>query len=816
MLTRTDDIPVRFLKLILPEQGCFVAAIKNPKAKGFKPSIFVETIEELWSVIQEADRDGYEAYQACACFKEPMNDPAGTPASDKRFGRTKDNALGARTFWLDIDVGKEKAFKNQDEAISALKDFCTKLGLPAPIIVSSGWGLHVYWPLQQMLDRETWEHYARGLKNLCRKHGLHVDQSRTADISSVLRTPGTQNHKHGTERKVEVDPEFLDIEPYAIEQFKVFADHTDAPSLRHEDSEQSKFDPNGIFELDKLKDLSFLATPNRRRLGLVGLENDYPPCSGELIAEQCEQVRALRDCKGNLPEPRWYAALGVLAFCVDGDKLGHDWSSGDTNRYTPRKTQERLDRARTLTGATTCQHFHDLDHAVCERCPHWRTIKSPITLGMQRATPQTIPTKTPATPQNPPRWERTRGNSLKPKSYINAATALKQLGIKFRHDIFHNKKIVEGDVVENLGRELSDPTCRALRDLIIAQYNVDCGIENVQQAAERACEENRFDPVLDYLDSLQWDGQPRLDRWMTIYLGAEDTPLNRSIGRKMLTAAVRRARKPGCKFDYVPILEGPQRIGKSTTIRILAGDDNFSDQPILHKDERTQQEAMEGIWIYELSELAGMRRTDVETLKNFVSRQEDKSRPAYGRFRVDQPRRNIFVGTTNDAQYMRDATGNSRFWPVRTSTIDLEALPRDRDQLWAEAAAAEAQGELLVIPAHLYGDVAEQQEQRRLQDPWDDLLAEVTGTIYNDDGVHAQERISSDDLLRGQHLQLPAHMLTDVATKRLRQVMNRLGWKGPKKLRFDKSVWDQRHQKSKKVSVTKQGYWRRPPGNCSG
>jgi hypothetical protein len=503
----------------------------------------------------------------------------------------------------------------------------------------------------------------------------------------------------------------------------------------------------------------------------------------------------------------------VLAFCADGDELAHKWSSGD-DRYKEHETQERLDRARTLTGATTCQHFHDLNPTVCESCAHWGTIKSPIALGVQHAPLQTTPIAISVGAPEAPRWEYTRGHSLKPKSYINAATALNQLGIKFRHDIFHNKKIVEGDVVENLGRELSDPTCRALRDLIIAKYNVDCGIENVQQAAERACEQNRFDPVINYLDSLQWDRQPRLDRWMITYLGAQDTPLNRSIGRKMLIAAVRRARKPGCKFDYVTILEGPQRLGKSTALRILAGGDNFSDQPILHKDERTQQEAMEGIWIYELSELAGMRRTDVETLKNFVSRQEDKSRPAYGRFRVDQPRRCVFVGTTNDAQYLRDATGNSRFWPIKTGKIDLDALQRDRDQLLAEAARLEAQGEPLVIPAHLYGAVAEQQEQRLLHDPWDDLLAEVKGRIYNDDGDNAQERISTDDLLT-LDLRLSADKLTDVATKRLRQVMNRLGWEGPKKLRFDKQGWSE--GKPKKVSISLQGYWRRPPPeDCSG
>jgi hypothetical protein len=121
---------------------------------------------------------------------------------------------------------------------------------------------------------------------------------------------------------------------------------------------------------------------------------------------------------------------------------------------------------------------------------------------------------------------------LKPKSYINTVIALSQLGIKFGHDIFHNKKIVEGDVAENLGPELSDAVCRALRDLIIAQLDFDPGIENVQQAAKRACEATRFDPVCDYLNSLQWDGHRRLDTWLATYPGADDTPLNRSIWAK--------------------------------------------------------------------------------------------------------------------------------------------------------------------------------------------------------------------------------------------------------------------------------------------
>lgn len=400
----------------------------------------------------------------------------------------------------------------------------------------------------------------------------------------------------------------------------------------------------------------------------------------------------------------------------------------------------------------------------------------------------------------PEHWERTQGGGLKHKSYINTVLALRQLGAKCCHDTFHNKKIVEGDVVNDLGGELSDPTCRALRDLIIWRFRFDPGIENVQQATERACEVNRFDPVSDYLNALSWDGKLRIDNWLITYLGAEDTPFNRSIGRKVLIAAVRRVRKPGCKFDYVLVLEGPQGAGKSSALRILAGEENFSDQPLVHLDTRSQQEAMCGVWIYELSELAGLRRTDIETLKSFLSKTADNARPAYGRYRTDQPRQCIFIGTTNDTEYLRDNTGNRRFWPVSTGLINLQALECDRDQLWAEAVVAEAQGEALVIPEDLYATAADQQDRRLMKDLWEDMLAEVKGQVYSG----GEERISSHDLLV-IHLRLSADKINDMAAKRLKNVMQRLGWFGPKKIKFEIILAD---ASATKKTVALQGYWR--------
>jgi hypothetical protein len=293
-------------------------------------------------------------YHACAAFKEARNDPSGTPDGLKRFGRTKHNASGAKSFWLDIDVGTGKHYATQQNALDALAVFCRTLNLQPPIVVSSGSGLHVYWPLTQTLDPDTWKRYAVGLKRLCAQHDLFADPARTADISSVLRTPGTSNRKHGVARKVECDPKFLEIRPYVVEEFSVF--------LKHE--------------------VAGHRTSSRKRSvaeRLASTVPKYAPVLGQVLVKRCGQLQELRDKRGNVHEPLWYAGLVVLAFCKDGDDLGHEWSKGYPG-YTYEETQDRLDRARTLTGATTCEHFHSLNPQVCETCSHWQIIKSPISL----------------------------------------------------------------------------------------------------------------------------------------------------------------------------------------------------------------------------------------------------------------------------------------------------------------------------------------------------------------------------------------------------------------------------------------------------
>jgi predicted P-loop ATPase len=381
-----------------------------------------------------------------------------------------------------------------------------------------------------------------------------------------------------------------------------------------------------------------------------------------------------------------------------------------------------------------------------------------------------------------PHWPDTNKYDMPMRTYRNARAAIEALGVTCRYDVFHDRKLVGGHVLEEWAGEFSDAVSAILRQMIVDRYDFDPGKDNVNDAAIALCVENSFDPVLDYLDGLDWDGENRLGTLLSSYLGAETSKLNCEIGKLVLVAAVRRVRQPGCKFDHIVTLEGPEGTMKSTAVQVLAGVENFSDQTILTATDKEQQELVRGIWIFEIADLAGMRRTDVEKMKAFVSRTHDRTRPAYGRHRVDAPRRCIFIGTTNEDGYLKSQTGNRRFWPVRTGIIDIDSLRRHRDQLWAEAATLEAKGLPLALPDDLWAEARAAQEERRERDPWEDTLANASGTVFASDHGD-EERIRTSDLLKDK-LGITDKEVTTAHALRVKRAMTALGWRGPKMLRF--------------------------------
>lgn len=279
-------------------------------------------------------------------------------------------------------------------------------------------------------------------------------------------------------------------------------------------------------------------------------------------------------------------------------------------------------------------------------------------------------------------------------------------------------------------------------DLLLTEHMQRAGIpvkvQTATQAVELVAKERSFHPVLDYLDALEWDRRPRLDQWVSRYLGADETPYTQSVGRAALIGAVARIRSPGCKLDTVPIIEGAQGIGKSSAPKVLF-EPWFSDElaDLGTKDAAMQ---MRGAWLIEISELDAMSRQEVARIKAFVSRSTDRFRPPYGHRVVESPRSCVFWGTTNAESYLKDETGARRFWPIKAGRIDLEGLREARDQLWAEASRLYAAGAAWWIVNPEAKQIAEGEQAARYQgDPWDGPIAEHLKTV-ND--------VSVDEILR--------------------------------------------------------------------
>jgi predicted P-loop ATPase len=383
-------------------------------------------------------------------------------------------------------------------------------------------------------------------------------------------------------------------------------------------------------------------------------------------------------------------------------------------------------------------------------------------------------------------FDTTPAGMVKP-TCANGRIAIEKLDIDCRYDEFHDKLLIDGKRLGVLAGELSDHALVYLRKLIDEAFAFDCGRHKMFDTCVQLCLESRFDPIVSYLNKLQWDGSKRINQWLTTYLGAEDTKLNRAIGRIALIAQVRRARHPGCKFDQIIVLESPEGALKSTALLTLAGGpENFSDQTILGQSDKEQQELLRGVWLYEIADLSNIRKAEVEHVKAFASRTHDRARPAYGTVRVDLPRRGVIWATTNNTEYLKSQTGNRRFWPVTVAVIhpiDIDGLTRDRDQLLAEAAASETAGASIVLPKELWPDAAEQQEQRREADPWEDILQNVKGEITGIGDSKYEERISSWRLIT-EFIGIPKERQKDQDTKRIGNCMRILGWKGPKQMRI--------------------------------
>lgn len=289
---------------------------------------------------------------------------------------------------------------------------------------------------------------------------------------------------------------------------------------------------------------------------------------------------------------------------------------------------------------------------------------------------------------------------------------------------------------------------------------------NIAAVIQTVAEHNAFDRLDEYLNGIEWDGKPRVDRFLVGYMGAADTDYSRAVSRRWLISAVARALKPGCKVDTMPVFEGTQGLFKSTALRVLFGDEFFTDEisDIGSKDAMME---LQGVWCIEISEMQRFTASSVDNVKKFLSRQVDRYRPPYGRSVIDAPRRCILGGTMNPEgnAYLKDTTGARRFWPVAVGRIDLDAIARDRDQIWAEAVQLYLAGEPWWVQEGEQEAVVAEQAKRIEVDVWAEIIAPKLETRSEVSQIEIMEFIG----IEKRHADTRS-------SSRIGRIMKSLGW----------------------------------------
>jgi len=333
-MARTD-----LLSAVLSDEGWY--CVVGLKKTGMPKQIFVQSLEEVETEIDDLLAKHYDVYFACSKYEVNST-------------RTTDNVKNIKAFWLDIDCGDGKPYETQGDGVQALKHFCADLGLPRPTLVNSGRGVHVYWPLKEAITRLQWKAVADRLKVICHERGLQADPARTADAASILRIPGTLNTKG--------DPP-LDVVLMCTGAETSYEEFKDIVGALEEAPDYARTQIN---ELTKS-----LMGNKQSRFSTIMMKVERDGACPQLASAIADQE--------SLEEPRWRAALSIAAHCVDMEEAIHDISSKHPD-YSPVATAEKAAR---IKGPYTCDAFDKIHPGVCGDCPNKGKVTSPIVLGQE-------------------------------------------------------------------------------------------------------------------------------------------------------------------------------------------------------------------------------------------------------------------------------------------------------------------------------------------------------------------------------------------------------------------------------------------------
>jgi predicted P-loop ATPase len=463
-------------------------------------------------------------------------------------------------------------------------------------------------------------------------------------------------------------------------------------------------------------------------------------------------------------------------FAKDAERIGSRWDSLHQERPEGQVTYRTLNKILADHGAANAQ-------AAPDASADFEAVEDDSWLEGSQST-ELVPVES--------RGLKLNRFSEAPDTYENALCAVVKSGLTPEWDELKQNVVFRTPELQwpaHYGRVLNDHVSRLIRMYLLNHFqgvayspNKDNLFEAIMTIAYAA----RFNPVLEYIGSLTWDGTKRIKQLFPHYFNCGDEAYTRAVSRCFMVGSVRRMRKPASKFDTMPILRSPQGWNKSTAIKELFGAQWYSDADLGNLRDKDSAMKLRGIWVQEFAEIESLTRAETGALKAFCSRATDRQRDPYGRIVEDSPRRCVFIASVNEGGYLKDSTGARRFWPLEVGApIDVARLVADRDQLWAEAAALEAQGASDVLPADLWPVAAERQAEQTSGDPWADTLRDFINQrvadfkkydpIEDDLSPLPPNRVHSSELFDA--LKIDVADQTKDKAQRLRTVMeSMLGW----------------------------------------
>jgi hypothetical protein len=694
-------------------------------------------------------------------------------------GRSKKNIVRTRALFVDAD--------SDEQAKRCIETF-TACGATPSMAVKSGRGWHFYFCTDVPCDQ-----FSEWQKILINKVGT---DPAVHDLPRVMRLPGTLHLKDPT------NPRLVRLSRSKKSPRWKFAELVAtlglSPTTATAGTPKKTNGATNVFPFLNAKPAAGFAALDATESLADGLGYDNRPLDlAPLVADTgCGFIREAMATGGkDYAQPLWNLTTLVATFLEDGQALAHkmgeqhpEYTAESTDALWERKLCER----KGGLGWPGCNAIQSNGCTDCATCPHLSKGKSPLNLTHPVAPVADAPALLTADPSPAPtsKWpDGQNSDTGRPKKEIlNTIEAIKRSGITCTFDEFRREDRWTGHADKSFNGEIADRAVTVIGRNISKAFRFHPKDEELRKAIICACWDNKSNPVLSYFAGLKWDGTPRLDKLLHKYLGADDTPLNDAIGRKVVCAIVRRAKRPGCKFDQQLVLQGDQSIRKSTFCEDLAVfPDLYTDAGNLSADIKQQMEIGQGKQILEFPENAGSSRVARDRNKATLSRKIDRSRLAYGHFAIDTPRQWIPIATKNPGGYLNDPTGERRYWHVAVTRYAQDDFLADKDQLYAEAVAREPTEKLWLNTPELEAAhdaiVATVKEANGLVDE----LADLHGDVWVINGKK-EERVNIADIRAKLEMSTVDIIRVHDLSRRIEEAMMVLKWTKVRVLRCHKDI----------------------------